>query len=683
MVKKIDFHIHTVSSEKDYDFNFSLEWLKNYVNEAELDAIAITNHDLFDCENFNYIKSSLSDVKVFPGIELSLETGHVNIIFSENEVDNLKDFSSWLSNYDFKNNKTITVDEYCHNMKNWEKGIYIFEMGKSNSLRVPDKLQSVTKVGGVANQLKFQLFFKNYNKKKLTPVLFSDAHASYDDPEEKRRNIKVLKTKNTYIQVDSCNFDEIKNCISDITKVHINNNSLKDVIEINGHYLSTGINLIVGKRGTGKTHFLNEVKNFYENEEYYEIAQFQTAKADEYLSKQKESQGQEAFKKWKDTYNTQLNGINQYLSEDLNRFDGEIEKYLDSLKQFAKDLSHSNSQSKYKIFKDVHFEISSTDTIKRYLESLLSLINNTEMWELVKDSQTKRKYFIQTYMEIRAIFLQRSKISELQKKVNDILISASEIVSDCTGISRPTDCKLIDIIKKHQTEVKINHFLTNELIERNLKREDIHGYQIVVKVTPYQSADQFKATHSTKEAVKDELITPYKKGDYIKFLHNLKNKKFFKPQNLGEYLMRTEVMLLDEEGTAASGGQAVGFALMMRLEEAKHHPIVLIDEPEASLDNSYISSELIDALKNLSNHSTVFVITHNSTLGALLNPDYLVITSKNEDNSYNVATGEFSSAIIKNKQGISEYSYDKFVEAMESGIKNYHKKGEVYGNLKI
>ena len=42
MTKKIDFHIHTVSSIKDSDFTFSLDWLKSYVEATELDAIAIT-----------------------------------------------------------------------------------------------------------------------------------------------------------------------------------------------------------------------------------------------------------------------------------------------------------------------------------------------------------------------------------------------------------------------------------------------------------------------------------------------------------------------------------------------------------------------------------------------------------------------------------------------------------------
>lgn len=83
MVKKIDFHIHTVSSNKDYEFTYSSNWIQNYVKQANLDAIAITNHDLFDVDNFNKVKQDLPNTTVFPGIELSLEDDHVNIIFSE------------------------------------------------------------------------------------------------------------------------------------------------------------------------------------------------------------------------------------------------------------------------------------------------------------------------------------------------------------------------------------------------------------------------------------------------------------------------------------------------------------------------------------------------------------------------------------------------------------------------
>lgn len=72
MVKKVDFHIHTIATEKDYPFSYSSNWIKEYVEKAELNAIAITNHDLFDLENFYRVKKDLPDTQVFPGMELSL-----------------------------------------------------------------------------------------------------------------------------------------------------------------------------------------------------------------------------------------------------------------------------------------------------------------------------------------------------------------------------------------------------------------------------------------------------------------------------------------------------------------------------------------------------------------------------------------------------------------------------------
>lgn len=37
MVKKIDFHIHTVSSIKDSGFKFSMDWLSRYVSLTDVD----------------------------------------------------------------------------------------------------------------------------------------------------------------------------------------------------------------------------------------------------------------------------------------------------------------------------------------------------------------------------------------------------------------------------------------------------------------------------------------------------------------------------------------------------------------------------------------------------------------------------------------------------------------------
>ena len=70
-MKKIDLHIHTVSTPSDKKFTFSMERMKWYVEEAKLDAIAITNHNMFDLEQFRIIQQQLA-VKVFPGIEVDI-----------------------------------------------------------------------------------------------------------------------------------------------------------------------------------------------------------------------------------------------------------------------------------------------------------------------------------------------------------------------------------------------------------------------------------------------------------------------------------------------------------------------------------------------------------------------------------------------------------------------------------
>lgn len=211
MVKKIDFHIHTVPSVKDSEFTYSSEWLIKYVNEASLDAIAITNHDLFDKDNYDMVKEDLlkardgKPIVVFPGMELALEKFHVNIVFPETMVDELTDFSSWLQEQHVDQNSNITIDELFTHLNHWNQGIYIFELGKSKGIDViPTELQGVTAVGGVRNQFQFQII-KN-QEDSLTPVLFSDAHATEIDSDPDRNDIDKLKSKSTYIQIDNCSF---------------------------------------------------------------------------------------------------------------------------------------------------------------------------------------------------------------------------------------------------------------------------------------------------------------------------------------------------------------------------------------------------------------------------------------------------------------------------------------------
>jgi predicted metal-dependent phosphoesterase TrpH len=84
-LKRLDLHLHTIPTIADSHFEFSLDKLCQYVKTANLDAIAITNHNMFDPKQFGSISEKLA-ICVFPGIEVNLENGHVLILLRYDKI---------------------------------------------------------------------------------------------------------------------------------------------------------------------------------------------------------------------------------------------------------------------------------------------------------------------------------------------------------------------------------------------------------------------------------------------------------------------------------------------------------------------------------------------------------------------------------------------------------------------
>lgn len=109
-MKKIDLHIHTVSTVWDESFSYNLEKLENYVSKAKLDAIAITNHNVFDGDQFRIIGETLG-VVVFPGIEVSLDCGHILIISDTAHLEDFENKAELVAQRITQSEDSISVDE--------------------------------------------------------------------------------------------------------------------------------------------------------------------------------------------------------------------------------------------------------------------------------------------------------------------------------------------------------------------------------------------------------------------------------------------------------------------------------------------------------------------------------------------------------------------------------------------
>lgn len=363
LVKRIDFHLHTISEKtKDSGFVFSQHWLDEYIKKTNLSAIAVTNHNLFDRNQFEEIKEK-TNIIVFPGIELSLLTGHVNIVFDSTEevISELDNINDKLVGRDLGRSDGISIEEFKTLFSKLDNGVIIFETGKSNSLSITSEFEDAyfkkfTLVQGVNSQLKFLRCVQQHSK--YCPALFSDGHATDNDPDQARNDISKLSLKNTFIQTEEVTFSRIKDELSQIEHLGINPDLLPASFQVNvdsNHVIvSTGLNLIVGRRGSGKTYLLSNIKEQYGSDEVFYIKQF--ASSDEtrdYLSKESDARENDAFAAWQNKYTIQLQAIVDHYQTPI---EDTISDYLKKLQEYAHQMTDAGQANKIKLFREPKFQ---------------------------------------------------------------------------------------------------------------------------------------------------------------------------------------------------------------------------------------------------------------------------------------------------------------------------------------
>lgn len=164
-MKKIDLHIHTVSTISDRAFTFSLDAFKRYVVEAKLDAVAVTNHDVFDGAQFREIQRALTST-VFPGIEINVEKGHVLIIGRPSELDDFETKATMVSQRISKIGDSIPVEELINIFGNLQNYLVIphYDKGPSITGETLEKLKPYICAGEVDSAKKFVRNIKDATK---------------------------------------------------------------------------------------------------------------------------------------------------------------------------------------------------------------------------------------------------------------------------------------------------------------------------------------------------------------------------------------------------------------------------------------------------------------------------------------------------------------------------------------
>lgn len=662
-MKKIDLHIHTVSTISDAVFTFSLDVFKRYVEEARLDAVAVTNHDVFDGDQFRVIQDAL-DIIVFPGIEINVAKGHLLVIDSGARIDDFEEKARSVEQKIRKNGDYLSVEELIEIYGDLGSYLVIPHYDKAPPIRgdALEKLWPYICAGEVDSAKKFVRSIKDNSKP--TPVLFSDSRM--------KDGLLRIPTRQTFVDCGEVTIGSLRACLADKSKVALSEcdgNKLWQVLE-GGHMISTGLNVLIGARSSGKTHTLDEISATIDNSKY--IKQFSLVQqSEEEYERDFTSEVERRRSAFVDDY---LAGFKRVLDNVMNinleTRDMEIDRYLETLLKSAVETDRQDAFSKAVLFDEVKFPEGNTKTLSSLIESVKQVIENIEFRGIIEkhvELTALRNLIVELIELLRDRTLQNLKT----KYVNGLVEEIKNGLRLRTSATQIKDFDLYEYCLDQRRVERFNeivHHLTQDSV---IFEESLQGFKIEACKGPYTGPGEIKTMSGVKTAF-SKAFRDY--SDPYKYLCRLLDNEMLARANIYKLFVKIGYRILNEDGFTVSGGERSEFRLLQEISDAQNHEILLIDEPESSFDNLFLRSDVNQILRSIAETMPVVVVTHNSTVGASVGADYLLYTQKEIENGeimYRVYSGYPTDMVLCCVDGKTINTYDIMLDSLEAGAVAY------------
>lgn len=671
-MKKIDLHIHTINTESDREFIFAFDILKQYVENNKLDAIAITNHNCFDLKQFQDISTKLSDITtVFPGIEINIGKGpgHMLIIAETKNVQDFNERCRKVKDIILTAADGITVEQLLKIFPNINEYLLIPHIDKKPSVdeNTLFQLKSNLVCGEVGSVKKFSYYQKNIEG--LTPVFFSDFR-----PEENCS----MPLRSIFVDTNNISLSSLKICFQDKSKVSLTEDVGKSLFQaLPNLKLSTGLNVIMGERSSGKSYTLNCLNANFENVKY--IRQFQLLEPDP-------EKGEEEFKNKiarkqateERNYFLQFSRIVDEI-KDISQIDDEfgIEQYITSLIKHAKETSLTDSFAKCSLYSDSAFLINDQKSITKIIQATQDLLDSIEYKEIISE-HIKRDDLLSLFKALVLTYQHENEVILKKLWVNDLVEDIKQKLQARTAATRVAD---VDSYKVQMDKCKISKFNKVALALQSdsvIDQHPIGSFIVQTKRTKYDGAGEMKK-HSGKMIKFSEAYDAYLQNPYL-FLQKLKDISELSDAQYYEYFAKVEYSILNQYGCKVSGGERAEFNLLQEINDAYQYDLLLIDEPESSFDNIFLKQHVNNMLKNISKELPVVIVTHNNTVGASIHPDYVINTVRTINGktpSYDLYFGAPESKLLTNSEGEKINNLHALLNCLEAGEEAYEESPAV------
>jgi len=655
-------------------FVFNMERLKKYIEIREIDGIAITNHNQFDLEQFRKIAEAVS-IKVFPGIEIDLEGGHILIVADGSELTDFDAKCKSISAAITAKDESITVSDLERVFPDLSKYLLIPHYDKKPVLRdgILKQLDSFITAGEVASPKKFMYCVKDPNS--LVPVYFSDIRID--------ESLSEFPTRQTYIDAGDVNFAAIRTCLCDKNKVFLSREDGHRFFDALGNRLrlSTGLNVILGERSTGKSFTLDRINEAFENVKY--IRQFSLLERDEKADIKRFSEllsrGHSLFTQ---EYLKEFQGVVDSMANvDLEKSKRSVERYIASLIRNAQESEKADSYSQAKLFNESDFSENELKNLKLLIDSVKALIDNTE-YRAIIDRHIPVENLKKLSVELMQKHVEETAVNLKKRFLNDLLGTIRRTLQMHTAVTPIEDVDLFIVAMERKKAEKFREVVEAIKNEREIHRKDIQGFQIVAKRKSFIGAQELQTLSRSKMVFSDAFRSyddPYAYLKALREISGLEESEYFR------YFTNIKYQILNKHGFNVSGGERSEFQLLQEISDAQQHDMLLIDEPESSFDNLFLMNNVNELIKDISKSIPVVIVTHNNTVGASIKPDYVIYTRKTVDGDrvkYEVYSGFPSDKVLTGLDGNTIQNLDVLLNCLEAGQIPYDERSRTYETLK-
>lgn len=681
-MKKIDLHIHTVKTVCDpQNYCFNLDVLKRYIDTAHLDAIGVTNHNTFDRDNYNSICAAL-DIPAFPGIEINVATtgkyGHVLLIAPSDCVDNFAADADGLADLLPDKESRVSWEQVCSAFSDISKYLVIPHYRKDKQLD-PLTLEKIRKTIGidaleVSNAKKW---LKEEGSTEEPFVMFSDCRPGLrmnntddGDPDPRRFAYGF-----TYVSCDEMTVPALKRAFAVGGNTAVFKDDDKFEILPEALPVSTGLNVVMGNRTSGKTYTLDRIADAFDKSDIAYIGQFEITKDAEEKNFKALVTAEDA--KFEGGHLGPLQtGLNDYFDDDIEGARDKVRAYADAVIAFAN--SPEDAASSTPIFRSQPYHFVQDDERAKSdveLRNAARRLAGERLRAMMIAEHVSAEGLLALDGALRAQMLVDVKSRIVKEKVNSIIAAAKNRLKELSVRKPlPDAAPLRDYFRSSFYENALAGILGKLLEPADLKDEEAGKFVKKRRRLPIATAKEARDILGGAIPTGTDLAGLYKRPSPVEKLRLMRGYLDALKAVSAKLLVQVKSEILDKgRGTRLSGGQRAEYVFIHKLEETRNKDIVLIDEPESSFDNMFLDSDISEALHRLADNATVFLVTHNNALGVSIDPDW-IIYALYEDGKYKLFSGAMSSSELVSSAGEKVSRCEVLMTTMEAGWDAYERR---------